>query len=79
MLGVEPESTRGAASALNGVSVLLRRKHMRYGLRCTIPPFQHQSNSFIYDTKNLSENSDFRIILEIANIISNISKETSVY
>lgn len=77
--GVEPKSSRGAASALNGVSVLARRKHRRYRLRCTIPPFQHQRNSFVYDTKNLSEYFDFRIISEIANIISNISKETSVY
>lgn len=39
VLDVEPECSRGAASALNGVSVLVRRKNMRYGLRCTIPPF----------------------------------------
>lgn len=37
--GVEPTSSRGAARALHGVSVLARRKHRRHGLRGTSPPF----------------------------------------
>lgn len=36
---LKPEPSRGATSALNGINVLVKRKHIRYKLRYMNPPF----------------------------------------